>query len=172
MAKMKTDFHRLVDKEVKGDIDPNEERGLSIGIVVVCVLIGLYFILHQTGSTGFFTESFGSFDMVIFYGFLVYWIVTSALIILGFRSPSRNLDTFGGLVFATIVIAWFFVVFPFDFEHFADVLPASIRFLAQWISDVIARVLMALLFIMHLFFTVYATMLRIAVHKALARGKA
>ena len=172
MGKIKAEFYRLVDKEVKGDIDPYADRGLSIAIVVCCVLIGLYFVFHQTGSTGFFTESFGTFDMFLFYGFLIYWIVTSTLIIFGLRNPSRNLDTFGGLLFATIAIAWFFVVFPFDFSYFADVLPDSLRFLVQWISSNIARVLMVLLFIIHLFFTVYATLLHIAVYKARAQRKA
>ena len=172
MGKIKDEFYRLVDKEVEGNIDPYADRGLSIAIVVFCVLIGLYFVFHQTGSTGFFTESFGTFKMFLFYGFLIYWIITSTLIIFGLRNPSRNLDTFGGLLYATIAIAWLFVVFPFDFAYFSDVLPDSLRFLVQWISNTIARVLMVLLFIMHMFFTVYATLLRIAVYKARARRKA
>ncbi len=172
MGKIKDGFYKLVDKEVKGNIDPYEDRGLSIAIVVCCILIGLYFVFHQTGSTGFFTESFGTFEMFLFYGSLVYWIVTSSLIIFGFRNPSRNLDTFGGLLYATIAIVWLFVVFPFNFAYFADVLPDSLRFLMQWISNDIARVLMVLLFIMHLFFTVYATLLHIAVYKARVRSNA
>lgn len=36
------------------------------------------------------------------------------------------------------------IVFPFDFTHFADVLPAFLRFLGQWISNDIARILMVL----------------------------
>lgn len=30
---------------------------------------------------------------------------------------------------------WLLVVFPFDFNHFADVLPESLRFLLQWITN-------------------------------------
>jgi len=30
---------------------------------------------------------------------------------------------------------WLLVVFPFDFSHFADVLPESLRFLLQWITN-------------------------------------
>ena len=169
MGKIKNEFYRLVDKEVKGNIDPYADRRLSIAIVVCCVLIGLYYVFHQTGSTEFLIESFGTFEMFLLYGFLIYWIVTSSLIIFGLRNPSRALDTFGGLLFATISIAWLFAVFPFDFAYFADALPDSIGFLVRWISNTIARVLMVLLFIMHLFFTVYATLLHIAVYKARAR---
>jgi hypothetical protein len=172
MGKIKDNFNKQVDKEVKGDIDPHQDRGLSIGIVIYCVLIGLYFVFHQTGSTGFFTESFGIFEAFLFYGILVYWIVTSGLIIVGLRQPSRDLDIYGGLIFATFASAWLFVVFPFDFAYFADVLPDSLSFLVQWISNGVARVLMVLLFIMHLFFTFYATILTVAVHKERARRKA
>ncbi len=172
MGKIKDNFNKQVDKEVERDIDPHQDRGLSIGIVIYCVLIGLYFVFHQTGSTGFFTESFGIFQAFLFYGILVYWIVTSGLIIVGLRQPSRDLDTYGGLLFATIAFAWLFVVFPFDFAYFADVLPDSLSFLVQWISNGVARVLMVLLFIMHLFFTFYATILSVAVYKARARRKA
>jgi hypothetical protein len=171
MGKFKDEFYKQVDKEVKGDINPHQDRGLSIGIVICCVLIGLYFVFHQTESTGFFTESFGIFEIFLFYGILVYWIVTSGLIIVGLRQPSRDLDTYGGLLFATIAFAWLFVVFPFDFAYFADVLPDSLSFLVQWISNGVARVLMVLLFIMHLFFTVYATTLSIAVYKMRARQR-
>ena len=40
--------------------------------------------------------------------------------------------------------AWITVVFPFDFTYFADVLPDFLRFLVQWISNDIARILMVL----------------------------
>ena len=55
---------------------------------------------------------------------------------------SRNI--FGGIIFAAISLAWLVVVFPFEFVYFADVLPDSLKFLVQWISNDIARVLMGL----------------------------
>jgi hypothetical protein len=36
------------------------------------------------------------------------------------------------------------VVFPFDFTHFADVLPSFLSFSVQWVSNDIARMLMVL----------------------------
>ncbi len=47
-----------------------------------------------------------------------------------------------GLIFVALV--WLFAVFPFDFSHLADVLPSSLRFLLRWISDGIARAIMAI----------------------------
>ena len=48
------------------------------------------------------------------------------------------------------------MVFPFEFAYFADVLPESLRFLVQWISNDIARVLMVLGIIVHLGAAVYS----------------
>lgn len=160
-------FSKLVEKEVEY-ADPYEDRGLSIGIVVVGVLIGSYCIVHQTRSTGFFTATFGTLEMLLLYGTLLYWIVTSALIIVGQKNLSRDLDL-GGLFFAAVAIAWLIVVFPFDFAFFADMLPDFLRFLVQWISNDIARVLMVLSFIVHLGLAVYSAILRVSVYRARAR---
>jgi hypothetical protein len=53
-------------------------------------------------------------------------------------------DVFGGIIFIAACLAWLLVVFPFEFAYFADVLPSFLRFLVQWISNDIARVLMVL----------------------------
>ena len=104
--------------------------------------------------------------MILLYGILIYWIITSVLILIGQKHPSRDLDSYGGLFFATFAIGWLIVVFPFEFTHFADVLPDFLRFLVQWISNEIALVLLILLFIIHLIFAVYSLILRLYVRKA------
>ena len=100
------------------------------------------------------------------YGIPLYWITTSVLILIGQKHPSRDLDSYGGLFFATFAIGWLIVVIPFEFTRFADVLPDSLRFLVQWISNEIALLLLILLFIIHLFFAVYSLILRLYVRKA------
>ena len=135
---------------------PSGERGVGIVIVVFSVLMVLYYAAHQIQSTGFFTEKFGTLEMVMVYGFWGFWIGSAGLEgVLGRRLLSRLFDVFGGLIFATICIAWLLVVFPFEFAHFADVLPDSLRFLMRWISNDIARVLMVLGIIVHLGAAVY-----------------
>ncbi|MFX0066011.1 MAG: hypothetical protein ACFFC7_27915 [Candidatus Hermodarchaeota archaeon] len=161
-------FSKTVEEDLSDEI-ASDDRVASVVIIVVCVLIGLYFVAHQLWSTGFFTATFGFLEMLLLYGTLIYWIVTSSLILLGLKNPSRDLDSFGGLFFATFSIAWLFLVFPFEFAYFADVLPAFIRFLVQWISNDIARVLLVLLFILHLVFAVISLILRVNVYKARAR---
>jgi hypothetical protein len=135
---------------------PSGERLVGIALVVSSALMVLYFAAHQRRSTGFFTATFGTLEMIALYGYWVYWIVAAGLEgVLGQRLLSRLFDVFGGLIFSGICIVWLFVVFPFEFAHFADVLPEALRFLVQWISNDIARVLMVLGIIVHLGAAVY-----------------
>jgi len=163
-------FSKNAEKDLEDDI-ARDDIIASIVIVVCCALLGLYFVAHHTRSTGFFTTKFGTVEMFLLYGSLIYWITTSILILIGQKHPSRDLDTYGGLLFSTISIAWLIVVFPFEFEYFADASPEFLRFLVQWISNGIARVLMVLGFIAHIAFTVVSVILRVYVRKArIARG--
>ncbi len=135
---------------------PYSQRVVGIAIVVFSVLMVLYFVAHQMRSTGFFTATFGTLEMLLLYGLLILGIISAGLEgVLGRRLLSRLFDVFGGLIFSTVCITWLLVVFPFEFAYFADVLPDSLRFLVQWISNDIARVLMVLGIIVHLGAAVY-----------------
>ena len=163
-------FSRRVEARAEKDVIPYSDRVVGITIVVFSVLIVLYFVAHQMWSTGFFTATFGTLEMLLLYGSLIFWIVSSGLEgLFGRRHLSRLFDVFGGLVFVTVGIAWLIVVFPFEFAYFADVLPNFLRFLVQWISNDIARVLMVLGFIVMLFATVYSPIAYGFVHKARAK---
>ena len=156
MESIKNHFSKHAEEELElGDEIPFEEIGASIFLIVVNGFFGLCFIAHQMGSTGFFTSTFSTIEMVMLYGILIYWITTSVLILIGQKHPSRNLDTYGGLFFAAFAFLWLLLVFPFEFTYFAEVLPVFLRFLLQWISNEIALVLLVLLFILHLFLAVY-----------------
>jgi hypothetical protein len=148
-----------------------EDRVISIAIIMVFPLIVFYFVAHQTLSTGFFTATFGTLEMVLLYGSLIYWIFTCTVLLLELKDLSRDIDSFGGLFFAAVGFAWLFVVFPFDFAYFADVMPDSLRFLVLWVSNDIARVLLVLGFIVHLFLAVFSGIHRVMVRKELARRK-
>ncbi len=118
---------------------------MGIAIVVFSLLMMSYFALHQIRSTGFFTAAFGTSEMLLLYGLLLLGIVSASLeSVFSRRLLSRLFDVFGGLIFGAVFTVWLLVVFPFEFAYFADVLPDSLRFLVQWISNDIARVLMVL----------------------------
>jgi hypothetical protein len=106
--------------------------------------------------------------MIMLYGPLIFWITTSTFILIGWKNPSRNLDSFGGLAFATFCIIWLLIVFPFEFAHFADALPEFLRFLLGWISNDVAGVIMVLEIVVHLIFAVYSFIQRVFVYKARA----
>jgi hypothetical protein len=163
----KDKYSDLIEKELD-DVVRKDDIYMSIVIDVVGVLLVLFFIAHQVWSTGFFTEKFSLLEMFLLYGSIFYWIFTCAILLLGFKNPSRDLDSFGGLIFVTVTFAWLLIVFPFEFAHVADVLPDFLRFLIQWISNEIARVLMVIGFLFHLFLSFYAAKIRLMVLKARA----
>ncbi|MHA1945460.1 MAG: hypothetical protein ACXAC6_17155 [Candidatus Hodarchaeales archaeon] len=170
LESIKDHFSKRAEEELGDDIS-SEDIGASIFILIVCGFFGLAFITHQTGSTGFFTSKFSTLEMVMLYGMLLYWITTSVLILIGQKNPSRNLDSYGGLLFAAFATVWLIVVFPFDFTYFAEVFPVFLRFLLQLISNEIAFVILFLLFIGQSFAAIYAPIERWYVRKARAQNR-
>ena len=75
---------------------------------------------------------------------------------MGLRLYSRLFDVFGGIEFLLVSTVVLLIIFPFDFQYLADVLPESLRFLLEWVSDDIACVVMVLATIGLLFATVYS----------------
>ncbi|MEQ8677792.1 MAG: hypothetical protein RLP44_28290 [Aggregatilineales bacterium] len=144
----------------KADADkgiPSDERVSSIIIAVFSLLMVVFFVNHQTQSTGFFTAEFGTLEQFLFYGYWVVWMTTASLEgIFGLRLLSRLFDVFGGIIFLLISTVVLLIIFPFDFQYLADILPESLRFLLEWISNDIARVVMALGVVGLLFATVYS----------------
>lgn len=107
--------------------------------------------------------------MLLLYGSLIEWIIVAVLEVFGRKNLSRDIDAFGGIIFVTIGGVWLFVVFPFEFAYFADVLPGFLRFLVQWVSNDIARVVIVLWIIVNLVAAVYYGILRVFVRKELSK---
>jgi len=137
-------FTRHAESEAKKDVMKlSEIAGEVIG--VFCILIVLiFFIAHQTSSTGFFTSKFGSLEQFLFYGSLSFGIITSVgKIIVGRKNTIRPLDAFGAL-FSCVALVQLLHVFPFNFAHLADILPEILRLITLWISNDIAKIFMIL----------------------------
>lgn len=165
LESIKNRLSKTAQKELSHEIE-TDDKAASVFLIVVNGLLGLYLIANQMASTGFFLPKFGTFDMIMLYGIPIYWITTSVLILIGQKHPSRDLDSYGGLFFATVAIGWLIEVFPFEFTNCANVLPDFLRFLLQWISNEVAVVLLILLFVAHLILGIYSFILRLYVHKA------
>jgi hypothetical protein len=172
MGKLKEWLSKLVEEELK-DYDKLSvsDRVISLVFVIFFPLILVYFAAHQMISTSFFTATFDILEMIMLYGTLLYWIITCAVLLLELKDLSRDIDSFGGLIFAVIGFAWLSIVFPFDFTYFADIMPDVLKVLVQWISNPIARVLLVLGFIVHFFLAVLAGVQRVMVRKELASRK-
>ncbi len=172
MEKIKNWVSERVEEELEDyDSLSVDDRVISVIVIMVFPLIAFYLVAHQLFSTGFFTATFGTLEAVLLYGSLIYWIFTCTVLLCELIDLSRDVDSFGGLIFAAVGFAWLSVVFPFDFAYFADVLPETLRFLVQWISNDIARLLLVLGFILHLFLAVIAGLIRVGVRKELAQRK-
>ena len=160
---------RHVEAEAKKDVIPYSERAGNIVGVVAILLIVLYFVAHQVWSTGFFTSRFGTVEMLLFYISLMFGMVTSAVRgLFGRKNFARLFDILGFVLF-TVVLAWLYMVFPFDFAYFADALPNFLRFLLQWISNDIARALMLLGVIATPVMAVYTAVLYVFVRRELSK---
>jgi hypothetical protein len=161
----------LIDTELD-DIIRRDDIILSITIDIITFLLFWFYAAHQVQSTGFFTATFGPWEMILLYGSLIYWFVTCLFLLVGLKDPSRNLDSFGGLIFVAFGSVWLFFVFPFDYSYIAVVLPEGLQFLVQWMSNgVVARVFLLLGFLVHLFLGRYSGILRVTVLKERARRK-
>ena len=164
---IKSRFSKSVEQEVEEwNVVPPEEVPTSIVIIVLMGSIVLYFAAHQMLSTGFFTASFGILEMILLYLSMSTWIVTSVLMLAGRKVLSRDVDAYGGFLFTVLGISWLVMVFPFEFALFANVLPEFLRFLVQWITNDVARVLFVLSIIVNLGVGIYSLLLRVEVRKA------
>jgi hypothetical protein len=163
-------FARHAEAEAKKDTIPYFERVGDIVGVVVILLVVLYFVAHQMWSTGFFTSKFSTSELFLFYVSLMSGIVTSAVRgLFGRKNLARLFDVFG-LVLVTVALTWLFVVFPFDFAYFADVLPGFLRFLLQWISNDVAKAFMAIGIVAMPIATVYIATLYVFVRRELSKS--
>ena len=168
---MKETWYSRAKAEADKGIPPFD-RAFSFFMFVINVLLILYFANHQMRPTGFFTESFGNLEMVFLYGYSVFWIISAGLEgVFGQRLLSRMVDAFGGVIFGGICIIWLFVVFPFDFSYFANILPDPLRFLLVWISNDIARVIMMLGIILHIAGAIYSPIAYKFVDKSVFKRK-
>ena len=163
-------FARQVEREAKKDVLPSSERfGNVIGVLAI-LLITLYFVVHQMSSTGFFTSKFGQAESLLFYVALLFGVISAAAKgVVGRKNVLRPLDLLGWVLWSVAGV-WLFVVFPFDFSHFADVLPDFLRFLLLWISNDVARVFLAIAIIASPVVLVYTALLYVFVRRELSKS--
>ena len=111
---------------------------------IALVMLGGFFLTHQLLQTGFFTAQFGPVEMLCLYGPLLLSLaapLTRALS--GQRNPARPVEVVTHLC-AALAGLWLLQMFPFNFTHIADVLPAEFEFMLAWMSDGVGKLLLVL----------------------------
>jgi len=132
------------EKEAKNDVLKKSDRiGNIIGFVGGIIVL-IFFIVHSTSQTGFFTSGFGLVEAILFFG-ITGWGLIPVLVrfMAGKKSMAKPLDIIG-MFLIFIAMIYFLATFPFDFSHFADPLPGALEWIIQWITNDIARALMIL----------------------------
>jgi len=157
------------DKEAKSDQLGSKERKGQLAAVAGFVILVVFVALHQTESTGLFTDEFGTAAAVLLYGMIVFGTVPLLVRFLVVRknNPARLLEA-AAMALSFVGHLYFFVVFPFDMSHFADPLPGSLEFLIDWISPTLAKWILGLGAIGSVIFTVYDLVLYMAVEERLS----
>ncbi len=133
----------VVAQTEKDRMSPGERAGEVVGLFV-SFLVLLFFVENQVRDTGFFTSRFGPTEQALFYGtWLVGAAVGLARAAYGRRNAVRPFDALNGALLAATAY-WLFTVFPFDFTHFPDLIPGSVRFLFSWASNEVGYIVIVL----------------------------
>lgn len=112
-------------------------------LIATCLLLA-FFAYHQLTATGFFTAQFGPFEMLCLYGpILLAPAAAFTRAMSGQRNPARPVEAFANLCMALAAI-WLLRVFPFNFTHLSDALPAAIQFTLAWVTNDIGRLILML----------------------------
>lgn len=154
----------IARKEAAKDLLGMGERIGEMVAIILGLLFLLFFVANQIQETGFFTSDFGATEMVLFYGVLILGMVPPFLrMFLGRRNIVRPVEIICNLFFivATTYLLW---VFPFDFDHLADLLPTNLQFILDWITNDIAVWFMSIITVIVVIVTVWTAFLYIAVN--------
>ncbi|MEM0448419.1 MAG: hypothetical protein QW520_01165 [Methanomassiliicoccales archaeon] len=134
----------LAKRERQKDLlKPADYIGETISIVLI-LLVALFFVRNQTLMTGFFTSEFKTLEMVLFYGSLLYGMVPAVMRMLTKRrNKVRPFEVLGSIIFI-ISALYFLSVFPFNMAHLTDLFPPGLRFILDWMTSEIAKLLLAI----------------------------
>ena len=155
------------EKEARRDRLSSSERGGEIASIIGTILVSLFFYAHQLWSTGFFTSAFGQTESFFLYGSILAGMAgPAARLATGRRNVARIPETAAAILWIAASL-WLLRTFPFNFAHFADVIPNFLQFLVKWITNDIARILFVLGTVGGVVFAVIDIIMYIRVRKLL-----
>jgi len=114
--------------------------------IVACLSAGFYGA-HLAWSTGFFTSEFTPVLASFFFISIFWMVINVASKAVTQRKGILALVEWTGTALFAGVTALLYVVFPFNFSHVADVVPAQLQFPFIWITNDIGKVLVGLILV-------------------------
>jgi hypothetical protein len=133
-----------VGEQTRKEVLTTAQRGGEIISVAVMLLVFGFFADHQVAQTGFFTARFGAMEMVCLYGPILLSLAAPIVrTVTGRRNPARPFEVVTNL-FMAMAALWLLLVFPFNFAHLADALPATLRFVLAWVTNDMGKVVLIL----------------------------
>ena len=132
--------------------EENKDKGMmtptrswaGLNTVVLMLLLLVFFAYHQWKNTGFFTDNFGTVEMLALYVPIVFSMAAPIQrAVQGRNNPARPVEAASDLCLA-IGSIWLWNHFPFNFVHLADPFPSAMRFAFAWITNNAGRIILLL----------------------------
>jgi len=156
---------KTVEEQSKKQVLTPAQRGGEVISLVVMLLVFGFFADHQVAHTGFYTAKFETMEMVCFYGPILLSLAAPVVrAATGHRNPARPFEIVTN-VFLALAAVYLLLVFPFNFAHLADALPAAFRFVLAWITDGIGRAVLILQVIVGTIWAVVTTVIYLSVRR-------
>jgi hypothetical protein len=115
-----------------------------VSSTLITVLIMGFYMAHYFLSTGFFTSTFTPPLATLFFASVIYTMLTNGAKAATPRKDMVALVELIGAGLLALTAYWFYLTFPLDFGHVADVVPTQLQFLLTWISNDIGRIIVAI----------------------------
>lgn len=131
-------------REAATDRMKQPERAGQLISVMLTVIAATYLFMHWLRDTGFYDPGFDEIDATMLFGPMLFSLVPPLFrFLVGRKNASRPSDVIVSVLFIISAI-YFLANFMFNMEVFATPLPEGVRFLLDWISDDVARILLGL----------------------------
>ncbi len=118
-----------------------------VSSTLITILILGFYMAHYFWSTGFFTSAFTPILATVFFASVLSTIVTNGAKAVTPRKEIVTLVEFLSAGLLAITAYWFYLVYPLDFAHVADVVPTQLQFFLTWIDNGIGRIIVTIVLV-------------------------
>jgi hypothetical protein len=132
------------NKEAEKDKLKDAERASQLVSWIFTAIAAWFLLAHWTEDTGFYTSEFDQLDALVLFGPLLFGLLPPVVRTLrGRKNIARPWDIASTMLFV-LSSAYFLCQFHFDMTFFAVPLPEGMRFLIDWVTEDIAKVVLVI----------------------------